>query len=265
MKYDAKGTFTLFTRLYSDNSKFKDELFDWISFGLDSTYDRARMIKVIDQEYEFLVRILQNLIFELSNFSVKIKEDHEKFSELIKNLTIEEQMSFIMKYKPTTKSKLIIFENILDFVKFKHMENEITNAFKIEYINLLNIHKKSKVLPELMTGKYPPSECLEKCEKANNELAIAYLKERLGFYDESLAIYKKRLRKTLKALSRGGRNKHKIKNLLLTNRIERESEMALDLCHNSENPERVSLFSPIFTNFDHVLDAVRVDGVHDQD
>lgn len=98
-----------------------------------------------------------------------------------------------MKYKPTTKEKLKIFNKILDFVKFKHMENEITNAFKIEYIKLLNIHNKAQVLPELMTGKYPPSECLDKCEKANNELAIAYLKERLGFYDEALAIYKKRM------------------------------------------------------------------------
>jgi hypothetical protein len=145
-----------------------------------------------------------------------------------------------MKYKPTTKAKLKIFDKILDFVKFKHMENEITNEFKIEYINLLNVHNKGKVLPELMTGKYPPSECLEKCENANNELAIAYLKERLGFYDEALAIYKRRLSKTVKALWRGERIKHRVKSIILTNRLERESEMAIDLCSNSEHPHTVS-------------------------
>lgn len=142
-----------------------------------------------------------------------------------------------------TKEKLKIFEKILEFVKFKHMENEITNEFKIEYISLLNIHNKSKVLPELVTGKYPPSECLEKCEKAKNELAIAYLKERLGFYSDALNIYKKRLSKILKALWRGERFKDKVKNVLLTDRISRESEMALHLCINSEQPQKVSTLS----------------------
>lgn len=97
-----------------------------------------------------------------------------------------------MKYKPPTKSKLEIFKNILDFVKIKHMENEITNEFKIEYIHLLNVHNQKAVLPELMTGKYPPSECLISCEDANNQLAMAYLKERLGFYKEALVIYQQR-------------------------------------------------------------------------
>lgn len=58
-------------------------------------------------------------------------------------------MSFIMKYKPPTQSKLEIFKNILDFVKIQHMENEITDEFKIEYIHLLNIHNKKQVLSEL--------------------------------------------------------------------------------------------------------------------
>jgi hypothetical protein len=101
-------------------------------------------------------------------------------------LTIEEQMDFILQYKPPTKSKLEIFRNILDFVKMKHKENDITNEFKIEYIHLLNIHDHKAVLPELMTGKYPMSECLVSCEEAKNQLAIAYLKGRLGFYNEAL-------------------------------------------------------------------------------
>ena len=107
-------------------------------------------------------------------------------------MKIEEQMAFIMKYKPTTISKFLIFKKIIEFVKFKHMENELTDEFKIEFINLLNIHDKRAVLKELMTGKYPSSECLVLCEKANNQLAVAYLKARLGFFSEALEIYKKR-------------------------------------------------------------------------
>jgi len=101
-------------------------------------------------------------------------------------------MDFILKYKPPTKSKLEIFRNILDFVKIKHKENEITNEFKIEYIHLLNVNDRKAVLPELMTGKYPMSECLVSCEEAKNELSIAYLKGRLGFFSEGLEIYQRR-------------------------------------------------------------------------
>ena len=108
------------------------------------------------------------------------------------NLTVEEQMDFILKYKPPTKSKLEIFRNILDFVKIKHKENDITNEFKVEYIHLLNVHDRKAVLPELMTGKYPMTECLVSCEEAKNELSIAYLKGRLGFFNEALQIYEKR-------------------------------------------------------------------------
>lgn len=101
-------------------------------------------------------------------------------------------MDFIMKYKPTTKSKLQIFKNILNFVKTKHKENDITEDFKIEYINLLNIYEPKQVLIELLTGKYPMSECLKICEESKNMLPVAYLKERLGFFKEALEIYKER-------------------------------------------------------------------------
>lgn len=101
-------------------------------------------------------------------------------------------MSFIMKYKPTTKSKLKIFNNILTFVKEKHREHDITEEFKVEYINLLNIYEPKKVLAELSTGKYPMNECLKLCEESKNMLPVAYLKERLGFFSEALDIYKRR-------------------------------------------------------------------------
>lgn len=148
-------------------------------------------------------------------------------------------MEYIMKYKPTTRSKLEIFKKILAFVKKKHMENEITNEFKVEYIALLNKHEKARVLPELMTGKYPSSECLPNCINARNHLAIAYIKERLGYYGEALDIYKKRLKKVLRALSRGGRYDDPVKRERHLHRLKKESEMVLTLCKDAEGSEKV--------------------------
>ena len=155
-------------------------------------------------------------------------------------MDIEAQLEFIMKYKPPTKSKLEIFETILKGVKQMSLENEISKEFKIEYINLLNHHKRKKVLPEIMTGKYPLSECLEICQKGKpNDLAVAYLKERLGFYQEALEIYKSRLKKVLKALTRGGKRNSEKKSKPLYDRFDRESKMALDLCIEAENTNKV--------------------------
>lgn len=165
------------------------------------------------------------------------------YAKLLQTLTIEEQMDYIMKYKPPTKSKLEIFKKILNFVKKKHMENEITNEFKVEYINLLNQHEKSKVLPELMTGKYPSSDCLQTCIDFKNHLAIAYIKERLGYYSEALDIYKHRLKKVLKSLTRGGRYFVRQKKIRMLGRLKKESQMALNLCMDAENPEKVYLIS----------------------
>lgn len=170
------------------------------------------------------------------------------YAKLLETLTIEEQMDYIMKYKPPTKSKLEIFKRILNFVKKKHMENEITNEFKVEYINLLNKHEKPKVLPELMTGKYPSSDCLQTCIDSKNHLAIAYIKERLGYYNEALDIYKSRLKKVFKSLTRGGRYKIRVKRERMLGRLAKESKMALDLCTDAENPEKVisSIYSISF-------------------
>ena len=156
-------------------------------------------------------------------------------------MDIESQLNFIMKYKPPTKSKLEIFEKILEGVKEMSLENDITDEFKIEYINLLNHHNKSKVLYELQTGKYPLSECLHICEQKKSMLAVAYLKERLGFYDQALDIYKERLKKVLKALTRGGKFKKEEKAKPLYERFDKESQMALTLCIESEGSNKVNL------------------------
>ena len=154
------------------------------------------------------------------------------------------QLEFIMKYKPPTKSKLEIFKQILSAVTKKSLENEITDEFKVEYINLLNHHERSKVVPELKTGRYPLNECLTLCEKSNNELAIAYLKQRLGFYKDSLEIYKKRLKKVLKALTKGERDSRAEYKDKLYSRLNREFTMAMDLIFESDNINKVqkSLF-----------------------
>ena len=107
-------------------------------------------------------------------------------------MNVEDQMKFIMRYKPPTKSKLDIFNSILSHIAENQFEDLITEEFQLEYINLLNYHDPRKVLDELMTAKYPPSKCLVICEAHNNQLATAYLKGRLGFYEEALEIYKKR-------------------------------------------------------------------------
>lgn len=118
--------------------------------------------------------------------------NHIEFSKVLSKLKVEEQMKFIMNYKPPTKSKFEIFKKILKFVEENDKEGSITEKFKIEYINLLNKYEPKKVLEEILTGKYPMTECLKICEESKNMLSVAYLKERLGFFDEALDIYKER-------------------------------------------------------------------------
>ena len=105
---------------------------------------------------------------------------------------LEEQMKFIMRYKPPTESKLDIFKGIISTLNEKKQQDLITEEFQLEYINLLNYHEPREVLNELKTATYPPSKCLIICEAHKNELATAYLKGRLGFYEDALNIYKKR-------------------------------------------------------------------------
>lgn len=118
--------------------------------------------------------------------------NHVEFSRVLSKLKVEEQMKFIMKYKPATKSKFEIFKKILKFVAENDKETSLTEDFKIEYINLLNKYEPHSVLEEILTGKYPMTECLKICEETKNMLSVAYLKERLGFFQEALDIYKER-------------------------------------------------------------------------
>ena len=87
---------------------------------------------------------------------------------------------------------MVIYKCIMDFVKANWLENELIDPFKVEYLALLLKFKKELVLKELKARKYPPLECLKLCEQAKHSMAIAYLKDRLGYTKEALDIYKRR-------------------------------------------------------------------------
>lgn len=123
---------------------------------------------------------------------MKILTDHEEFSKILKLIPVESQIDYVLKYKDTTKSKYMILEKILKFMGEKEYESEISEDFKLEYIRLMNVYERKKVLGTIVEGKYPTSQCLKICEEANNQLAVAYLKSRLGFYKEALEIYQSR-------------------------------------------------------------------------
>ena len=121
-------------------------------------------------------------------------EDITCFSELVNTMKIEEQQEIAMNQHILSENMLALYDSIEEFVKTNHLENEITDQFKTRYIELLLKFQKKRVLGELMNGKYPLKDCLSLCEQAKHELAIAYLKNRLGDILESLQIYKKRCR-----------------------------------------------------------------------
>lgn len=137
---------------------------------------------------------------------------------------------------------MIMLDRIILFVREKHRENELSDEFKIEYIKLLNAFHKRRVFEELQTGKYPTSECLKLCEDAKNQIAVAYLKERLGFYSEALAIYKARLKKIIKALVKGKRyfEDSRRKERLLW-RLKSESDMVLAMCKEADSHQKVNI------------------------
>lgn len=119
-------------------------------------------------------------------------EDITCFSELVITMKIEEQQEIAMTQHILSENMLTLYYSIEEFVKSNHLENEISDQFKTRYIELLLKFQKKRVLGELMNGKYPLKDCLSLCEQAKHELAIAYLKNRLGDIIESLEIYKKR-------------------------------------------------------------------------
>ena len=95
-------------------------------------------------------------------------------------MSIPDQLKFVLKYQQTTINKLTIFKNIMDFVKKQHLESELTNEFKVEYIKLLCTFEKHEVFPELQTGRYPALECLPLCKSFKLDVGCAYLHERMG-------------------------------------------------------------------------------------
>lgn len=121
-----------------------------------------------------------------------MQEDVSAFCDLINSMKIEDQQEVALSNKMLTENMLTLFESIVDFVKTNHLENEVLESFKVQYIALLLRFQKKRVVDELKNGKFPFRECLALCEQEKHELAIAYLKDRLGYTQEALAIYKKR-------------------------------------------------------------------------
>ena len=146
-----------------------------------------------------------------------------------------------MKYKLRTRAKLKIVEKILKFVKINHMENEIGQEFFLEYMALLNMYKPKKALEELKLNKYPLTECLTLCEENQNQLAIAYVKGRLGFYDDALKIYCGRMRKVLRALVKGKRLEDDKKKVKLFRILKSDFNCALAMCLEAEDKDKVRI------------------------
>lgn len=107
-------------------------------------------------------------------------------------MKMEDQMKLAIFGEENSENVMALYDSIMENVRSKHLENDLVNSFMIEYISLLLKFDKKRVLNELKSGKYPFLECLEVCQKVKHELAIAYLKDRLGYTHESIEIYKKR-------------------------------------------------------------------------
>ena len=107
-------------------------------------------------------------------------------------MKIEDQQEVALSTKIISEYMLALFESIMEYVKTNHLENEVRDEFKIQYITLLLRFQRKRVVDELKNNKFPLRECLQLCEKEKHELAIAYLKDRLGNTQEALDIYKKR-------------------------------------------------------------------------
>lgn len=154
-------------------------------------------------------------------------------------MNLEEQQFFVLKFPTRTQNKLLICNKIIAFSKSKHREVDLTNSFKIEYIRLLCLYDKRKVLEELETGKYPPTECLEIVEYHSLSLPMAYLKRVLGNFNEANLIYKDRIRKAYKLLHRRDRHRDLRKQGLLLKRLKQDTNRLLSLCIDSDSPNEV--------------------------
>lgn len=121
-----------------------------------------------------------------------MQEDITGFCDLIVSLKIEDQQEVALSSKMMSENMLVLYESIVEYVKTNHLENEVRDDFKVHFIALLLRFQRKRVVDELKNNKFPLSECLQLCEKERHELAIAYLKDRLGNTQEALDIYKKR-------------------------------------------------------------------------
>lgn len=178
-----------------------------------------------------------------------MSEDATCFSELVNTMKIEEQQEIALNQHIISENMLTLFDSIEEYVKNNHLENEITDQFKTRYIELLLKFQRKRVLGELMNGKYPLRDCLTMCEQAKHELAIAYLKNRLGDVTEALEIYKKRYPFFIRlarfvhffTLNQKSMNLKAYHRAKIVDKIDDILVLALDICKDKDSTTNVGV------------------------
>ena len=174
-------------------------------------------------------------------------EDVSLFSELVSTMKIEDQQEIALSQHLLSENMLALYDGIEEYIKQNHLENEVSDVFKTRYIELLLKFQKKRVLGELMNSKYPLKDCLSLCEQAKQELAIAYLKNRLGDIQEALEIYKKRYNQftrlarfihffTLNKKSQDLKPYHRAK---IVDKIDDILDLALEICKDKDSTTNV--------------------------
>jgi hypothetical protein len=154
------------------------------------------------------------------------------------SMKLEDQMRLLLAEKVRTRAMLTVYDNISEFALSNGADDKLTEKFKVEHIALLLLHSKKRVLPELQTGRYPFNACLEECTKQKHQMAIAYLKDRLGHTEEALMIYKKRLEKHIVYLtSKKGKEMKPSFREKVIRRTQQEMQLAFSLCKNFDSSE----------------------------
>ena len=162
-----------------------------------------------------------------------------QFLKLIRHLSMDEQIDFVLDYREKTMEKLKVFENIIQFAKKRGKEVELTKEFKLEYIRLLCTFKKHLVFKEVSTGLYPPQETLEIVKEYGIELAKIYLLGKSGEFDAAIPMIQRRIKKILKSLIIGLRYQDSPKRTRLLHKLEFEINLAIQMARETLNSNKV--------------------------
>lgn len=109
-------------------------------------------------------------------------------------MKLEEIFALVKTVPDKTREMFDVYDSIMQYIRSNALENEITEDFKISYVELMLLFERKRVMNELEHGNYPLKRALDLVEnpRLKHGLAIAFIKDRLGYFEESLDIYKKR-------------------------------------------------------------------------